>query len=407
MIQRYATWLYALLLLIPASLAAAQPAPAAAPPATPLLAVDPSKGTFVSGDRVSLLADKPQGWSFNLKLGANLNVASNRDVVGQLDGNSVLFGANILAAIGYLNGPHEWLNTASLVEAWSKTPAIKPMIKSNDQLDFQSIYNFFINEYTGPFVRLALQTSILKTERLSPTLITYEDADTGETLTRTRLRLSNSFQPFTINESAGWFVQPIHSARLNVIGRAGFGGRHTFADGARAIADDKDTANTEFKVLKDVHQAGAELFAGIDGKELEGRVVYSVGATALFPFLNNDNTSRNISKLTRVQLLASVGMGIVSWMSINYQLRVLRDVQLVDAVQIQNALLLSFQYQVSSPEPKPAAVAFPPEATAKIEELEKRATAAEARAAAAEGSPPPPPPAPVTPEPSAPTPGTP
>jgi hypothetical protein len=407
MIPRYTTWLYALLLSIPASLVEAQPAPAAAPPVTPLLAVDPSKGTFVSGDRVSFLADKAQGWSFNLKLAANLNVASNRDVVGQLDGNSVLFGANIMAAIGYLKGPHEWLNTASLVEAWSKTPAIKPMIKSNDQLDFQSIYNFFINEYTGPFVRLALQTAILKTERLSPTLITYEDADTGETLTRTRLRLSDSFQPFTINESVGWFAQPVHSARLNVIGRAGFGGRHTFAEGARAIADDKDTANTEFKVLKDVHQAGAELFAGVDGKELEGRVVYSVGATALFPLLNNDNTSRNIAKLTRVQLLASVGMGIFSWMSINYQLRVLRDVQLVDAVQIQNALLLSFQYQVSSPEPKPAAVAFPPEATAKIEELEKRATDAEARATAAESRTPPPQPAPITPEPSQPAPATP
>jgi hypothetical protein len=384
MTRRYALLRYVLPLLLPASLVHAQ----AAPPPAPTLTVDSPKGTFVTNEKISKLADKPQGWSYNLKLGANFNLASNKDVVGQIDGESILFGASVLTGIGYLHGDHEWLNTGALTEAFSKTPQLKRMVKSNDLLDIQSIYNYFLTAVTGPFVRAQLQTSLLKTELVTDGPKSYLDktSATATTFKSSHLRLSDSFQPFTITEALGWFIQPVHTERLNVFGRAGFGGRHTFAKGARSIDDDKTTANlTEFKTLSDVHQAGAELFAGIDGKEMEGRVVYNLGATALFPLINNDDANRSITKLTRVQFQALLGVGIFTWMSLNYQLKVLRDVQLVDAVQVTNSVLLSFQYALSSPKPKPPAPPpLPPEAEAKIAQLEARAVAAEDRANAAE-----------------------
>jgi hypothetical protein len=387
--RRHASFCSALLLLLPTALAQAQ-APAAPPPA-PTFTADQPKGTFVTNDKITKLADKPQGWSYNLKLGANFNLASNKDVVGQIDGESFMFGANILTGVGYLHGAHEWLNTASLVEAFSKTPQLKRLVKSNDLLDIATIYNYFLTPYTGPFVRAQMQTGLLKTELITEEAKTYSDITdpTDPTppadILSSHLRLSDSFQPFTFTEALGWFVQPVHTERVNVFGRAGFGGRHTFAKGARAIDDDKDTADvTEFVVLKDVHQAGAELFAGIDGKEMEGRILYNLGATALFPLINNDKEDRDVLKLTRVQFQAVLGIGIFTWMSLNYQLKVLRDVQLVDAVQITNSLLLSFQYATSSPKPKAAPKPLPPEAEAKIAELEARAIAAEGRANVAE-----------------------
>lgn len=303
---------------------------------------------------------KPQGWSYAVTLAANLNVASNRDVVGQVSGNSFLFGASVLSGASYLRGPHEWLNTGTLNEAWSRTPTISQFVKSNDLLDLQSLYNFFLNEWTGPFARIALQTGIFKTDRVTAADQTYvrDDLPT-ETTTGRRLRLSDAGQPLTLSESAGWFLQLVHTDTLNVYTRAGFGGRHTFADGARAIKSDKDPMNVRYTVLKDVHQAGAELFAGVDGKEVDGRLLYSAGVTALFPFLNNDDTDRSILKLTKVAMSAAVGMGVFSWLSINYQLKVIRDPQLVDAVQVQNALLFSLQYTVSSPTPSPPAPSSP------------------------------------------------
>lgn len=401
MTRRHVSLWTALALLVPVSLAEAQTAP---PPPAPPLPTEAVKGSFVSNDKISKLADKPQGWSYNLKLGANFNLTSNKNVVGQIEGESILVGVSILTNVGYLKGPHEWLNSGSLTEAWSKAP--KVFYKSNDLLDVQSLYNYFINAYTGPFLRAQLQTSILNTRNVTPTPQTYVQKDDATNRVSSRkFLLSDAGQPLTISESLGWFYQPVHSDRLNAFVRAGFGGRHTFTDGARALDDDKDTAGvTEFKLLKDVHQGGAELFAGIEGKEMEGRILYNVGATALLPFINNDSENRSVGKLTRVQLQAALGVGIFTWMSLNYQLKVLRDVQMIDAIQITNALLLSFQYAVSSPKPAaPKPAAFPAEAQKKIDELELRATRAEARAAAAEARVPMEPPAPTL-EPSAPPP---
>lgn len=343
---------------------------------------------YVVPGQVKRLADRPQGWSYNLTLAANLNVTSNQDVVGQLQGNSVLMGGSVLTGIGYVKDKHEWLNTGSLTEAWSKTPALPLWVKSNDVLDLQSLYNFFLNEWTGPFARVAAQTGLFRTERVTPQVVDYReegvpDADPPSRRS-SRLRVSDSYQPFTLNESAGWFAQPLRSEPINVYARAGLGGRHTFAEGALAVTGDLTAPSARYKVLKDVHQAGVELFAGADGKQLEGKLVYSAGLTALFPVFNNDDTDRSILKLTRVSLAGAVGMGVFSWMSINYQLKVIRDVQLIDAVQVQNALLLSFQYALSSPKPKVAEKPLPPEAQARIKALEQRATQAEERAAAAE-----------------------
>jgi hypothetical protein len=343
---------------------------------------------YVAPGQVTRLADRPQGWSYALTLAANLSATSNRDVVGQLEGSSVLLGGSIISGVSYVQGPHEWVNSGSLFEAWSRTPALERFVKSNDLLDLQTLYNYFINDWTGPFTRLAIQTTLLKTERQSAQQVDYtrEDDLTEVSENRTRFRVSDPFQPFTLNESLGWFVQPLRSESLNLYGRAGFGGRHTFADGVRTVDPDAAITATEatYTVLQDVHQGGAEIFAGLDGKQVEGRLVYNVGATVLFPFINNDDRDRSVLELTRVGLAGAVGIGVFSWLSVNYQLKVVRDIQLVDAVQVQNALLLSFQYAVTSPEPKPAEEPGDLESQARISELEARATAAEQRAAEAE-----------------------
>lgn len=340
---------------------------------------------YVPAKNLERVQDRAQGWSHGLTLAANLNLASNRDVVGQLNGNSVLFGASALVGLSYVRERHEWLNTGALNEAWSRTPAIDHFVKSNDLLDLQSLYNFFLLDWTGPFVRLALQTGLLKTERVTAAAETYVSADDPTVAeTSTSFDLSDPFQPFTLNESAGWFFQPLRGALMNLYARVGFGGRHTFAEGARAITDADDTEAVEYSELSDVHQAGAELFAGVDGKLAEGRLLYNLGASALFPFLNNDEQERGIAELTKVALSGALGMNVLSWLSVNYQLKVVRDVQLVDAIQVQNALLLSLQYTHATPASAKAPDKLPPEVELRIRELEARAVAAEQRAVAAE-----------------------
>ncbi|MET0343006.1 MAG: hypothetical protein ABW252_18510 [Polyangiales bacterium] len=346
------------------------------------------KPVYVSSDSLKQVSDKPDGWSYAFTLAANLNVASNRDVVGQVDGNAVLVGGSAIAGVTYLRGRHQWLNTGSINEAWSRTPALNRVVKSTDVVDLQTLYNFFVNPYTGPFARLALQTGLVKTDRVTAAPVTYvRDGVPTETVTTSRLRLSDSFQPFTLSESVGWFAQPVRSEPVNLTGRVGFGGRHTFADGVIAVTGDEDDAgNTLYQRLTDVHQAGAELFAGLDGKQLGGKVLYSVGLTALFPLISNDDTDRSIVALTRVGLSATLGMSVVSWLSVNYALKVVRDPQLIDTVQVQNTMLLSLQYARSSYTPPKAPEKLSPATEARITALEERAKSAEQRAAAAEAA---------------------
>ena len=96
--------------------------------ATSTLAGD--KPVYVSADSLKPVSDKPEGWSYAFTLAANLNVASNRDVVGQVDGNAVLVGGSALAGATYVRDRHQWINTGSLNEAWSRTPAIDRVVKS-------------------------------------------------------------------------------------------------------------------------------------------------------------------------------------------------------------------------------------------------------------------------------------
>ncbi len=389
------------------SQAAAQSAAPAAP--APIATAKPNTTSYVTGDTPIRDIKKPEGVSYGVTLAANLNVAANKSVVGQIEGNSVLFGASALGNVSYLRGPHEWMNTASLAETWSRTPAIDTFIKSNDSLTAESLYNYFLREWTGPFLRAAAQSSILRTQRITPDQQTYVNQDTNAQSTASRFRLSDSFQPFTLNESVGWFFQPFRSDVFNAYGRVGLGGRHTWAEGARAITKQDGDLGVEYQVLKDVHQAGAELFGGLDGKAVEGRLLFNLGVSALFPFANNDDANRSIAKLTKVGVQGAAGMKVTSWLSVNYQLKVIRDVQLVDAIQVTNALLLSVNYTKSSASPdKPKSEAEL--AKERIAALETALQSAEERAAAAEGrlnALPPEPPAQLEPPANVPTPGMP
>ncbi|HEY6877471.1 MAG TPA: hypothetical protein VI299_05600, partial [Polyangiales bacterium] len=217
-----------------ASQAAAQAAPA------PIATAKPNTTSYVTGDTPIKDIKKPEGLAYGITLGANLNVASSKSVVGQIEGNTVLFGASALGNVSYLRGAHEWMNTGSLAETWSRTPAIGTFVKSNDALNVESLYNYFLRTWTGPFLRATAQSSLLRTQRITEGQTTYVRDTDGARSTASRFRLSDSFQPFTLNESLGWFFQPIRSDVFNAYGRVGFGGRHTWADGARAIASDKD-----------------------------------------------------------------------------------------------------------------------------------------------------------------------
>lgn len=305
---------------------------------------------FVPDDEITLIDDtERKGFDGMLSIGANLNFTSNSSVVGQIDGYSTLFGLSVKGGLDYLWGKHEVRNTLSIQESFARTPVIDEFIKNGDVLEFESIYNYFFLKWMGAFGRLAIDTSLLPSEAVTADPTTYLITDLEgavETRVTERLDLADAFSPLTLNESLGIFVEPIRSDLINASFRLGLGARQTIAKGVLAEKADDATPEVDIIELDNVIQAGTEAFLGAKGKFYDKRISYEVGATALIPFLNNDDTDRSAIDLMRYGLVASASTSIFSWMSLNYEFRLMKDPQLIDATQIQQALLLTFNYNL-------------------------------------------------------------
>src|SRR5699024_6449027 len=127
----------------------------------------------------------------------------------------------------------------------------------------------------------------------------------------TELELAESLEPLTLSQSVGLFAEPVRSEPLTWKVRIGAGGRETFANGVLAVKDDDATENiTEIVELDNVYQAGLEAFTGVEGDVSGGRLSYYAGATALLPFINNDEQERSAIELLRWGLRAGLTMSV-------------------------------------------------------------------------------------------------
>jgi hypothetical protein len=172
---------------------------------------------------------------------------------------------------------------------------------------------------------------------------------TVERLTGTRLRLTDAFLPITFRESVGLFVHPYSSAPFTIETRAGFGGLHTLAEGQLVVDDDGDSDDIEVKELHGFDQAAVELGVALFGQYLENKVSWRLVADVAVPVINRpEEDGRKLAELTNVDLNATLSFKLLSWLSLDYKFRALRQPQLVDAFQIQNNLLLTLSYTWSS-----------------------------------------------------------
>lgn len=330
------------------------------------------------------------GWAPFLGLTGTINMVSNSNVVGQVEGFSTLVGLGVTGGADYVHGKHLLRTSLSIAESFARTPVIDEFVKTNDVVKLEGVYNYFLTKNLGLYGRLALSTAAFAADdvRGEPTSWVEKLPDgTTKALTTggLRQRLAGPFSPFTIDESVGGFAEPIHGDKLNLSARVGLGGRHTFASSVLTNDDAKMTPEIELLRLNDVHQLGAEAFAGATGKFKEGKASYKAGLAVLLPFVNNDKDDRSAVDLARVGFEGAVTFNLYSWMSLVYALNITRDPQLFDKgdeqTQIQNSLLLTFTFSVVK---KPEKAKEPTEEEKALAEAKKKAEEAEKRALEAE-----------------------
>lgn len=291
-----------------------------------------------------------QGWDAHLAIGASASFSSNQSVIGQPDGSSWTLGFNLTSGLKYLSGSHESRNTLNISETFTRTPVVSEFVRTTDLVELESIYYYHIPSvpWLGPFARLKLQTSIFKGEDVQPANVSYAIARPDgqvDTVTADRLPLTDPFFPFTLKESAGFFARPVGRKWLNVELRAGLGARQVFADNQLALKDNKDTPEIEVTELQNFTQVGAEVVAQASGQVFSERIIYTAGAEFLTPFYNStDESDKSFTELTNTELFIKASLRLVSWASLDYEFRAVKQPALLDKFQVQNLLLLTIGY---------------------------------------------------------------
>ena len=290
----------------------------------------------------------------SLVVGGTLNLVNNTNVVGQVEGTSILAGLNLAGGVDYVNGKSVWRNQLTIDESFAKTPVVDRLIKTNDVVSLASSYNYFLMPKLGLFSQAKVTTSLFVARAVTAdpqdyTINSAKKDGAPVSVTSDELQISSAFKPFTLGYSAGAFSEPLVGTKLTLRVSGGIGGRHTFASGVRVKNDDDDTPAIELQELANVHQAGGELFAGIAGKiAKDDRVSYQAGLSLLVPVINNDEFDRSVGALARIAAEGSITVGVFDWMGIVYKGSLVRDPQLFpdgeELTQFQNSLLLTFQY---------------------------------------------------------------
>ncbi|WP_437721235.1 hypothetical protein [Sorangium sp. So ce861] len=298
-----------------------------------------------------------EGWSPGLLLGGTFNLANNRSVVGQADGTGISAGFVLEGSLDFNKAAHELRMTLGAGAGVTRTPALDAWVKTRDALAFEAIYLYHAVPWFGPFARFALDTQMFpgSDPRSAPTTyaITREDGAT-EATTGTRLHLSDPFQPVTLKQSLGVFVQPVNRESVLVEARAGAGAQEVIASGVLALGDDDGTPEVEVSELSSYSQLGAEAVIEASGALRDKQIMYKAGIAVLLPIVYSDldaGDERGALDLMNVDIVGGLTFKLVEWASLDYQLHVVRQPQLVDAWQVQNNILLTLSYAVGSKVP--------------------------------------------------------
>lgn len=350
--------------LAPAALAQTPPAP---PPQPADNAPAPAtKGRSEAVKTPDAAAARPEGWTPGIAFGASLNLVDTRSVVGQMDGTTINFSAALDAALDFNEGIHEWRNSLKAGAGVTRTPSLDEFVKTSDGLSFETIYLAHLVEIFGPYARASFNTTMFPGMDIRPAAVTYSVANLDGTTTQyigRRLALTDAFQPFSLREGVGVFVQPVKRDEITFEGKAGIGAQENIASGY-AVSDDAATPVIEVKELDFSYAIGAEAIANAWGFMDPGkRVSYSVGAGVLFPFKTSDlavDDDRGLIDLVSVEGHVGLNVKLFDWASFGYKLSVLREPLILDEWQVSNNLLLTIGAAFGSKAPAPPAPPPPP-----------------------------------------------
>jgi len=312
---------------------------------------------------LALILDKKKKdgfwWEKSLTLGASGSGLYNQKFVGQVDGFALQAGAilNGMIALGYIG--NEWRNTLTIEESILATPTddlFSPRVtKSADNLQLLSAYSYRWSRfpYVGPYAQLRGQTQIFQSG-LQPAADgvvvkrTFRDGRVqNETVNFGQAAfLTDFFEPFTVTESVGMFIEPPTLPPWLVYAlKVGVAGQHVIVRDGFVIADDAATPEIELQQLSLSNSFGSEAEAVVSG-QITDLFLWSVLARVYYPIFILEETELDLVERTHLDLQTTLSLRLTKWLSADWVTKVRRQPFVLNDWQIQSQVLLTTGFSV-------------------------------------------------------------
>lgn len=289
----------------------------------------------------------PEGWQGKLSLGATTSMVHTYQVTGVENGLSFSIGAVANGEARYQKGPHAFITTLAVAHAWSKTPTITPFVKTADELNLASRYEYRFRKAKS----MALYGALQLVAPMAPgDLVAAQDTDliyierdgtqrSGIAPKDQRVRLTWAFSPLIFKQLLGATARPHKSEIVQLDVRLALAGQEVWANGY-TIADDKATPALELTALRNYQQMGLQLEADLGGK-IKKNLVYAFHMELMYPFVTSIHSDLSGFDLLNTVITFKLGLKIAKWASLEYVFGAKRLPLIVNQWQVTNNLVLS------------------------------------------------------------------
>lgn len=290
-----------------------------------------------------------EGWIPHLKLSSNYTLNSNNNVVGQANGDSIALGLKLNAGMTYKKLTSEWRNHLKYDVGTNRNPSLPRYVKSADALKLSSLYLYGFENYPslGPYFSASVESSVFKGEDVQATNKTY--VTPTESFYLSSFKTTDSFAPVTTKEALGILYRAIARPMTKLEFRAGLGALQVNAKNQLRVKEVNDTTVT-LESLESYSQLGFEYGMVFNGK-WNDQADYSLSADFLTPVGRNNMPKMNSPcedcdemELTNVEIIALVTTKISDWVSISYEYKAIKKLQLLNKFQIQHGFVFNISH---------------------------------------------------------------
>lgn len=296
---------------------------------------------------------KPKlGWFPKLSAGLTLSMVHNHNVPGIDDGLNLSIGVVVTGELAYLYHGHEWNTKLKFLHTQSKTPSVDPFLKTADELDLKTIYQYRFKRFhrLATFGGLHMTAAVFPGHLVSSadTALTKLNVDGTTTADFTeannRYNLTPAFSPAMFKQFAGVGIRPSADPMATLDIELSFAAQEVWARGY-TVKDDAATPEMELLELRNFQQLGPQLVVALEG-QLKKRLTYAFRAEFMLPtYISVESPLRGFDLLS-ADVSFKVGVKVANWASLDYVFSAKRFPLIIDQWQVLNNLVLSITAHV-------------------------------------------------------------